>query len=110
MTSKQSKKAAVVALKVAPPKETQAGTPPPTQTIAETEADLKAEVRSRSRAEWEAWQKVIAMLRQLGAVTEGDLQSSVTANSTPGQILLNRIRDWGEAKGKLHTIKVIERG
>lgn len=52
--------------------------------------------------EWEEWQSVCGLLKEAGAVTEADLKSPAMERKTRGQMLLWRIREWGEAKVALH--------
>lgn len=51
----------------------------------------------RMEAEWEQWQALCRLLKESGAVTDGDLQSRVTELDTPGQRLLEQIRVWGRS-------------
>jgi hypothetical protein len=53
-----------------------------------------------TRAEWTQWQDVCAQLVTLRAVTPADLQASTTAAETPGQRLLNALRQWGALRAR----------
>lgn len=54
--------------------------------------------------EWEEWQKVCKTLLETGAVTQEDLNTSVSAPVvTNGQKILNAIRKWGD---KVETLAI----
>lgn len=52
---------------------------------------------NKSIIEWENWREVCKQLKDLGAVTENDLQSRIDEMETPGQRLLEAIRQWGNS-------------
>lgn len=54
-----------------------------------------------SNREWELWRKLCGELRELGAVTQSDLDSPQGARETSGQNVLQTIREWGDA---YHTL------
>lgn len=61
----------------------------------------EAEIRSLQREEHDAWRRLCFMLKTRGVVTESDLQSPVGQclnPRSPGQDLLNAIRNWCELR------------
>lgn len=54
-----------------------------------------------ARAEWDLWQKLLTRLVLANAVTARDLKARVGDDATPGQRLLNLIREWGDARATL---------
>ena len=51
--------------------------------------------------EWNKWQDVCYALKVAGAVTDKDLSSPQSQNSTPGQMAIHAIRAWGESLAAL---------
>ena len=49
-----------------------------------------------SHEEHELWKSMCAQLKILGAVTQEDLESPTGSDKTPGNILMNTIRIWGD--------------
>jgi len=60
------------------------------------------------QTEHQAWLDLCMMLKDTKAVTMEDLQSRVSINDTPGQVLLNSIRFWGETLVELKGAEVEE--
>ena len=58
--------------------------------------------------EWEAWQKVMASLNETGAITTEDGEAGIADHSTPGRLLLQRIRRWGEELARLRIHQYAE--
>ena len=54
--------------------------------------------RLNPKHEYEAWQKVVTMLLDLGAVTPADCSSPVGSTGTPGQRLYTALREWDAAR------------
>jgi hypothetical protein len=81
------------------------------KTVEDINKDLREEQEARARTEHAAWMKLTELLHRQGALTAEDLSTSVMSRKrTPGLAILRALRDWGDAKGKLHTINVIARG
>ena len=59
----------------------------------------------KARTEWEAWQAVCRALQDAGAVTADDLTSRISARDTPGQRLLELIREWGKTLEDLRVAR-----
>lgn len=56
--------------------------------------------KGQQRLEWEQWRTICGRLRAMDVVTEDDLRAPVHADKTPGQILLNDLRIWGDLRAK----------
>ena len=54
------------------------------------------------KREHQLWQELCTVLKDMGAVTEQDLNSRVSEQKTPGQRLLRLIRSWGDVRVVLH--------
>lgn len=57
--------------------------------------------------EWEAWQEVVRVSKEIGAITEADWKAPATdyrpPNITPGMRLIQAIIAWGQRKGELEV-------
>jgi hypothetical protein len=65
---------------------------------------ISKEQEVQSRAEWQAWQRVCDELVSAGSVTPQDLKRPVSEGNTPGTMLLNCIRAWGEERANLRLL------
>lgn len=65
---------------------------------------------NEQRAEWQAWQDVVAALKVSGAVTEADCASPAGSKETPGQRLFETIKDWALAYHELATLSESQKG
>ena len=50
------------------------------------------------REEHQLWKDLCQQLLELKAVTDQDLHSRVSEKKTPGQLLLRKIRKWGDTR------------
>lgn len=58
----------------------------------------------RERREWEAWQKIVKLSEESGAITRKDWETAVGKPAeTPGVKLIIAIKEWGEALVSLRS-------
>lgn len=62
---------------------------------------LNEKTRNLSREEHAAWTSLCSALLLAGAVTQDDMRAPKSDRSTPGRLLMARIREWGQLNAEL---------